>query len=411
MDNNVIKYQKMVVEKVKEQKERLGFGHDVDNAEKMNPIVVALLVSESGEQIFSYRSEMIDGDHAEYNLFTNKLKGEDHSNDTLYVSLEPCNYESRLNTISCSELIVKAKIKKVYMGCFDPDIMVRGNGYSYLKENGVEVLLFEEEFQKELIEANWPFYRDKLYENEDSRRFLSTYKDLLSDKAIAYFMMACSDLIEEYDDYFVENYLNQTNNLRKTFFDKAFEKQFIYRDVKNGKRVITADEGFELSFFSTPTNKYHGACIKIINQLTNRESPTKTFNGPIIIAYSKALTYLYSLVERIVNINEINGVLRELLANAVFHKDYSSYAPITVKVFKERIEICNPCKKQFIDINRLNNYDMPTNPINGCLTDIALDMRLIEGQGRGEETLESYSSAVNYELICNILKVTIFIKQ
>ena len=160
-------YQRKVVEKVKELKLKMDGNSDSDNPEKISPIVVALLVSPDGNEKMSYRSECLEGDHAEYNLFINKLIGENHSRDTLYVSLEPCNYDSRLNTISCSELIVKSGIKKVFIGSFDPDIIVRGNGYAFLKENNIDVQLFKEEYQKELIDSNWPFFSDKLFCNEN----------------------------------------------------------------------------------------------------------------------------------------------------------------------------------------------------------------------------------------------------
>ena len=149
---DVLEKQKKVVDKIKELRKSMEGSHDIDNKEKINPLVVALLVSPDNEEIFSYRSECFDGDHAEYNLFMNKLKGTNHSNDILFVSLEPCNHDSRINTISCSELIVKSNVKKVYMGTFDPDILVRGNGYAYLKEHGVEVELFDEKYQvKEVL--------------------------------------------------------------------------------------------------------------------------------------------------------------------------------------------------------------------------------------------------------------------
>ena len=125
-------YQKIVVDLVKDLKAK-GYDHDSDHPERVNPIVVALLVSPNGEIIQSYRSEAIEGDHAEYNLFMNKMLGENHEDDTLYVSLETCNHDSRLNTKSCSEIVASAKMKKVYIGCFDPDILVKGNGYAYLK--------------------------------------------------------------------------------------------------------------------------------------------------------------------------------------------------------------------------------------------------------------------------------------
>lgn len=101
------------------------------------------------------------------------------------------------------------------------------------------------------------------------------------------------------------------------------------------------------------------------------------------------------------------------MANAVFHKDYNSYTPVIVKINNENVTISNPCKNDYIDISHLNHYDMPTNILNGCLTEIATNLNLMEGQGRGEETLKKmYGNSIQqpYNLICNILNVSIPLK-
>lgn len=406
---DVLEKQKKVVDKIKELRKSMEGSHDIDNKEKINPLVVALLVGPDNEEIFSYRSECFDGDHAEYNLFMNKLKGTNHSNDILFVSLEPCNHNSRINTISCSELIVKSNIKKVYMGTFDPDILVRGNGYAYLKEHGVEVELFDEKYQKELIDENWPFFKDKMYCNEDSRRFLMTYKNSLSKEAIAYYLDSISnDEFEGFDKKRINDIIKDEEKLFNEFYDIIVEKNYIFKEIRNGKRVVSSNEGFDLAFFEKPTSKYKGAIIKIVDESSSREFPSKVFDGPLIISFSKSINFINNRIDRLTrNSIKIKGVIRELLANAVFHKDYCSYSPIIVKIFNDKIAITNPCKTKYVDIDYLNKYDMPTNPVNGCLSDIALDMKLMEGQGRGESTLKEMKLDNPYELICNILRVTI----
>lgn len=406
---NILEMQKKVIDKVKELRKKDNLSHDLDNIEKINPLVVALLVSPKNEEIFSYRSECFDGDHAEYNLLMNKLNGTDHSNDILFVSLEPCNHDSRINTISCSELIVKSKIKKVYIGTFDPDILVRGNGYAYLKEHGVEVELFDEKYQKELIDENWPFFKDKLYLSEDSRRFLMTYKNALSKEAIGYYLDSInSDEYEQYNEQSIQDIINNEKKLFNDFYELIIKKNYIYNEIKNGKRIVSSNEGFDLAFFKKPTSKYKGAVIKVIDETSLKESPTIKFDEPLIISLSKATEYINQKIDRLTkNTKQIKKVIRELLANAVFHKDYTSYSPIIVKIYKNKITISNPCKTKYVDIEYLNKYDMPTNPVNGCLTDIALDMKLMEGQGRGESTLKELKLEKPYELICNILRVTI----
>lgn len=56
---------------------------------------------------------------------------------TLYVTLEPCNHQGK--TPACTELILKYKIPRVFIGMVDPHKKVAGKGIQRLKENGVEV--------------------------------------------------------------------------------------------------------------------------------------------------------------------------------------------------------------------------------------------------------------------------------
>ncbi|MCH5180327.1 MAG: hypothetical protein J1F32_03875 [Erysipelotrichales bacterium] len=412
--STILDNQKKVVDKIKElrkkDKTKKWENKDNDHPEKVNPYVVALLVSESGEEnIFSYRSEMLEGDHAEYNLFVNKLGGNNHSKDTLYVSLEPCSHDSRINEISCSELIVKAGIKKVYMGTFDPDILVRGNGYAYLKENGVDVKLFDEQFQKELIDENWLFFKDKIYNDENSRRFILMYNSLLSKEAIAFYLLSKKSEFD-YNEKVITNYIKENENLLEQFYKECNNNNYISHNIKEGKRVVTADIGFKLAFYNCPATLFKGAYILVIDNTGDEKVPDK-FDGPIIIAYSKATNCIVNIIKKLgasFNDNEYL-IVRELLANAVFHKDYNSYSPIVVKIYKKYIEIYNPCIREFVDLDYLNRFEMPTNPVNGCLKEIAVEIGFMEGQGRGGETFKNVFSVNDkpYEIICNILKVKI----
>ena len=69
----------------------------------------------------------------------------------LYVTLEPCNHFGK--TPPCTHKILNSKIKKVFIGCKDPNPFVSGGGIKYLQENGIQAEqgLLEEEAQ-ELIE-------------------------------------------------------------------------------------------------------------------------------------------------------------------------------------------------------------------------------------------------------------------
>lgn len=70
---------------------------------------------------------------------------------TLYVTLEPCNHTGK--TPPCTQLIIKSGIKKVVIGCLDPNPLVSGLGVKRLKQAKIDVQVgIEEETCKELIE-------------------------------------------------------------------------------------------------------------------------------------------------------------------------------------------------------------------------------------------------------------------
>lgn len=73
--------------------------------------------------------------HAE--VFALREAGEHAQGATAYVTLEPCAHYGR--TPPCAEALVKAQVKKVVVGCPDPNPLVAGKGVQILKNAGIEV--------------------------------------------------------------------------------------------------------------------------------------------------------------------------------------------------------------------------------------------------------------------------------
>ncbi|MBU1196772.1 MAG: bifunctional diaminohydroxyphosphoribosylaminopyrimidine deaminase/5-amino-6-(5-phosphoribosylamino)uracil reductase RibD [Proteobacteria bacterium] len=57
---------------------------------------------------------------------------------TIYVTLEPCNHFGK--TPPCTHKILDAGIRKVVVGCKDPNPFVSGGGIQYLQDKGVQVV-------------------------------------------------------------------------------------------------------------------------------------------------------------------------------------------------------------------------------------------------------------------------------
>ncbi|MDQ6788066.1 MAG: bifunctional diaminohydroxyphosphoribosylaminopyrimidine deaminase/5-amino-6-(5-phosphoribosylamino)uracil reductase RibD [Acidobacteriota bacterium] len=101
-----------------------------------SPLVGCVIVSESGEVVgegcYIYKNvkhaEMIALEHA----------GERAKGATAYVSLEPHNHFSR--TPPCTEALINAGIRRVVCPIEDPNPLVCGKGFEFLREKGIEVV-------------------------------------------------------------------------------------------------------------------------------------------------------------------------------------------------------------------------------------------------------------------------------
>ena len=99
-----------------------------------NPMVGAVIVK-NGKIIGEGYHEKIGGLHAERNALKNCK--EDPKDAEIYVTLEPCCHYGK--TPPCTEALIEAGIKKVYVGNLDPNPKVDGGGIKILRDHGIEV--------------------------------------------------------------------------------------------------------------------------------------------------------------------------------------------------------------------------------------------------------------------------------
>jgi len=110
-----------------------------------NPMVGCVIVKD-GRIIGEGWHMKYGGLHAERNAFLSCI--EDMKGAELYVTLEPCCHYGK--TPPCTEAIVEHGIKRVIVGCTDPNPLVGGKGIEFLREHGIEVTIgvLEEECRK-----------------------------------------------------------------------------------------------------------------------------------------------------------------------------------------------------------------------------------------------------------------------
>ncbi|MFH1612469.1 MAG: bifunctional diaminohydroxyphosphoribosylaminopyrimidine deaminase/5-amino-6-(5-phosphoribosylamino)uracil reductase RibD [bacterium] len=99
-----------------------------------NPLVGAIIVK--NDTIVGQGYHKCAGDaHAE--IYALNQAGKKAKNADLYVTLEPCSHYGK--TPPCTEAIIKAGIKKVFIGIKDSNPLVNGKGIKILKNANIEV--------------------------------------------------------------------------------------------------------------------------------------------------------------------------------------------------------------------------------------------------------------------------------
>jgi diaminohydroxyphosphoribosylaminopyrimidine deaminase / 5-amino-6-(5-phosphoribosylamino)uracil reductase len=100
-----------------------------------NPPVGAVVVDKDGQIAGQGFHARAGEEHAE--TMALGRAGEAARGGTLYVTLEPCNHQGR--TPPCVDAILTAGIRRVVVGCLDPNPAVVGGGAQRLRDAGIEV--------------------------------------------------------------------------------------------------------------------------------------------------------------------------------------------------------------------------------------------------------------------------------
>ena len=101
-----------------------------------NPMVGCVLVKDDkiiGEGYHKAYGEA----HAEVNAIDAIAEGQSAEGCSVYVTLEPCAHHGK--TAPCTELLIRNKVKEVFVGTTDSNPLVSGRGVERLKRAGIQV--------------------------------------------------------------------------------------------------------------------------------------------------------------------------------------------------------------------------------------------------------------------------------
>lgn len=202
----------------------------------------------------------------------------------------------------------------------------------------------------------------------------------------------------------IRNYLESVNsNLLATIENKKIED--LARDLRiaDGPKEYFKPLNVGLLFFNDNPEKFFPySCIELVNipDPTGQGMEERIFRGPIDQQLKDVLNYIKNnvIAEKVFKIdgqaeakrikNYSYEALEEFISNAVYHKSYQEYEPITIRIEKEQIEITSvPGPDRSISDEDIKSYNMRTRRYrNRRIGDFLKELHLVEGRNTGIPT-------------------------
>ncbi len=370
-----------------------------EHTDRADPKVGAVLATENGTLVnTAYRGELRQGDHAEFTVLERKHRTDKLDGFVIYATLEPCAPGARsITKIGCAERIVNARIKKAYVGIEDPDPKVKGNGIAYLTENKIEIDFFDKDLQEKILVANTKFLaeaaeRAKLAEQEEIE---PAFTEL--DKSLDNFNLNdfSSDALEKFKEKLQISYPIDSKEFRS-----VLHKWNFLRIDKSTNTAHPTGLGL-LLFGKNPQINYPQSLVKFTIKTQNKDKPKiLDFDGPLVLMPEKIESYLEINFPKAIDRSSFARketsevyfeVLREVIINAIVHRDYSiEQANINVKIDDEKIFIESP-GKPLVALEKLQDFSAPTFSVNPKIANVFYQMKFIEKRNIGMEELHKYS--------------------
>lgn len=203
--------------------------------------------------------------------------------------------------------------------------------------------------------------------------------------------------------------------IAKAGIDKTLPKEHILKSLG----LITEEKinNAGVLFFSKSISKYFLnaviGCVLYDGKTKTRILDKKEFDSDFIsnlnssvifVLRNLRIEYIIEKIEREEKPEIPEAVLRELIINAMSHRDYFSNGRVLIEIFSDRVEISNPGGLLF-DKSELGKRSLARNPL---LVDMVLRRGLVEKVGSGITRVRvSLKDRVKFEILPDWFRVII----
>jgi tetratricopeptide (TPR) repeat protein len=235
----------------------------------------------------------------------------------------------------------------------------------------------ERQAQGKERQANKQRHREELYLNK-RKKFLDQY--------------CFGANIEDFDYLKLKEYVKIQNDSEKLKESDDIKQLCI--NLGLGSSSGTPTHAAILAFHPSPQRYIHSALIRVTYDIGEDKTLQDDIGGPLDVQVEKTISWLLSKLETVSDITgagkreercEIpNLVIREIVTNAVLHRNYEANQSIQVKITNKQVTITNPGRldESILDCNPVFIYNdsFPQNPL---LLQFLVAQKWAEGRGRG----------------------------
>ena len=365
--------------------------------QKPCPRVGAVLVSPDEKHVqTAFRGELREGDHAEYTLLERKNRDKDLKGYYLFATLEPCAPGARRSPkLACAERVVNARIARVWIGIEDPDPTVDRKGIHYLQQNGIDVEMFDEDLQSEIIKENKDFLASALKRAEDK---ITPKEIVLSplEKVVP------NSRMETLSPEALQHYITKSGrNIEVNSLElyELLEKQELI--IHDGLPDNYAPTGQAILLFgSNPELLFPQAVVKAEFRQGTGDLRIRDFSGPLVLLPDKIEEWLRQNIPatisrdhfaRTENYDYPLTVLREAIINAIVHRDYDNQkAKIYLIIEDDKIIVRSPGEPvKPIKWEDFSNFKAPSLSRNPRIMSVFNQMGYVEERGIGMREMKS----------------------
>ena len=411
------------------------------NHAKLNPKVGAILLrakpGSSTCDIYGCCRGAFDLDnHAEYSLITHALGAADDvfftQDDYFFTTLEPCTQNARNKwSCACAKLLEQRKVRHLFIGLMDPNVLITGRGYYQLflsgKEYEIEITPFKYCYRKVLCDSNRAYLnqysRDNPIHLAACRDIYLAYHNALNYNAINRYIQLANISENEGDGSSAEWLLSMYQ-----FLESMLERRYIV--PSRAIDPYSLKKEFALFFCDTPKQFVDGATIMIY-----ADAEFIRYDGPLSLFFDGAFAEddhlrRKSLVQIAIEHYGDDDVLmewkrqpdlamrenvakaffktigldlisfREAVLNALAHRDYSSGIFTEVRLSDDYISVRNPLPRHLSkkQIKAIADKRAISNPMNPLLMRLFMDIEATERRAFGMGTFrDDPSVAVNVD--------------